>query len=190
MRRISWAARHAGFFVCASLTPLPAAAQDALTVAEARASLLGRWEGSYESLDGDTASEAFTWPVAVSIEDAGDGRTYIERQQFEGMDDDGALQVTVTILDQDGATEHGTQFVVGTLPELRSVALSLAEARDTTHWTLNGVADLERDGEALQARTAIVRDGDALVSTFELDPPGDEPAFGMTRRTLRRAAAH
>ena len=168
------------------LAPAPSPAQDSLTVAEARASLLGRWEGLYESLDGGAASEAFSWPVTVAIEDAGDGRTYIERQKFAGMDDDGALQLTVTILDSDGATEHGTQFVRGSVPEARSTNLTLTAARDATHWTLTGVADHRRDGEALQARTTIVREGDTLVSTVELDPPGDEPPFGATRRTLRR----
>ena len=46
-----------------------------------------------------------------------------------------------------------------------------------------------RDGDALQGRITIVRDGDAQVSTLELDPPGDEPPFGATRRTLRRSGA-
>jgi hypothetical protein len=182
---LRWLSLLAGAAVLA-FAPVPALAQDSPTVAEARASLLGRWEGLYESLDRGAASEAFSWPVAVSIEDAGDGRTYIERQQFEGMDDDGALQVTVSILDPDGVTEHGTQFVSGTVPEPRSMHLTLTEARDATHWTLTGVADHRRDGHALQGRTTIVRDGDTLVSTVELDPPGDEPPFGATRRTLRR----
>lgn len=169
-----------------SLAAVPALAQDGVTVAEARASLLGRWEGLYESLDRSAASEAFSWPVAVSIEDAGDGRTYIERQKFAGMDDDGALLVTVTILDPDGTTEHGAQFVIGTVPEPRSVSLTLAEARDATHWTLTGLADYRLDGEALQTRTTMVRDGDTLVTTLEIDPPGEEPPFGAIRRSLRR----
>ena len=181
-----WRSVAAGAALLSALGPLPAFAQDGLTVAEARASLLGNWKGLYESLDSETASEAFSWPVEVSIEDAGDGRTYIERQQFEGMDDDGALQVTVTILDHDGQTEHGTQFTSGTLPAPRSIGLTLADARDATHWTLNGSAEIASEEQPLQARYVLRRDGDTLVSTFELDPPGDEPPFGMTRRTLRR----
>jgi hypothetical protein len=81
-----------------ALAPVPAAAQEPPSVAEARASLPGRWEGGFEALDDGLASESFAWPIAVSIEDAGDGRTLIERQQFEAMDDDGALIVTVTLL--------------------------------------------------------------------------------------------
>src|SRR5687768_3385737 len=69
--------RLAGAALLAALAPVGAAAQEALTVAEARASLLGRWEGTFELLDEGT-SESFEWPVAVSIEDAGDGSTYIE----------------------------------------------------------------------------------------------------------------
>jgi hypothetical protein len=171
----------------AALAPVAASAQQALTVAEARASLLGRWEGKFELLDEGT-SESFEWPVAVSVEDAGDGSTYIERQQFAGMDDDGALQVLVTLLDADGVTEHATLFTRGTVPEQRTVTLTLAAGRDARHWTLHGTRDYERDGEALQARYAITRDGDSLVATFEVDPAGDEPPFGMTRRTLRRVA--
>ena len=46
-----------------------------------------------------------------------------------------------------------------------------------------------RDGDALQGRITIVRDGYTLVSTLELDPPGDELPFGATRRALRRTGA-
>lgn len=184
-----WLSVAAGLVALCALGPAPALAQDGLTVADARASLLGRWEGLYERLDSGAASEAFRWPIAVTIEDAGDGRTYIERQQFEGMDDDGALLVTVTILDHDGQTEHGTQFTSGTLPAPRSVSLTLADARDATHWTLEGMAELAEDGQPIPARYVFKRDGDALVTTFELDPPGDEPPYGLTRRTLRRIAA-
>lgn len=166
----------------------PLQAQQAPTVAEARASLVGRWEGVHESLDGDSASEAFTWPIAVTIEDAGDGSTLIERVQFEGMDDDGALQLTVTQLDADGTTEHASFYSRGSVPEHRSVAVSLAAARDAAHWTLEGTAELTRDGQPLQARYALVRDGDSLVSTVELDPVGDEPPYGRTRRTLSRVS--
>ena len=177
-------------FACAAwlalAAPCAAAAQDPLTVAEARASMVGRWEGVHESLDAGAASEAFNWPVAVEIEDAGDGSTHIERVQFAEMDDDGALQVTVTLLDADGVTEHGSLYSRGSAPEHRSVTLALAAARDETHWTLNGVGNYERDGGTMEVRYLIVRDGATLVSTFELDPPGEEPPFGQTRRTLRR----
>ena len=169
----------------AALVGAHASAQDAPTVADARASMLGDWEGKFELLDEGT-SETFEWPVAVSIEDAGDGRTHIERQQFAAMDDDGALQILVTLLDPDGMTEHGTLFTRGTVPEHRTVTLSLSAGEDASHWTLFGVEDYERDGELLQARYLVTRDGDSLVATFEVDPSGDEPPFGMTRRTLRR----
>ena len=172
-----------------ALLAVPVQAQEAPTVAEARASMVGRWEGRVELLEEGVASEGFDWPVAVAIEDAGDGRTLIERQQFAGMSDDGALQVRITMLDADGMTEHGSLFSRGTLPEHHTVTLSLAAGRDATHWTLHGIEDYERDGEALQARSVVMRDGDSVVATFEVDPAGDEPPFGMTRRTLRRVAA-
>jgi hypothetical protein len=174
--------------LAAALIAAPLQAQEGPTIAEARASLVGQWEGVHESLDGNAASEAFSWPIAVTIEDAGDGSTLIERVQFEGMDDDGALQLTVTQLDADGATEHASLYSRGSAPEHRNVAISLTAARDATHWTIEGTADLTRDGQALQARYSIVRDGNGLVSTFELDPAGDEPPFGGTRRTLQRVA--
>jgi hypothetical protein len=172
-----------------ALAPVPAAAQEPPSVAEARASLPGRWEGGFEALDDGLASESFAWPIAVSIEDAGDGRTLIERQQFEAMDDDGALIVTVTLLDPDGVTEYASLYIRGSMPEHRTATLSLTGARDATHWTLHAVEDYVRDGEALQARQAMVRDGDSLVITREVDPEGEEPAFGKTRRTLRLVEA-
>ena len=174
-----------------ALAPAPAAAQDdRVTVAEARASLSGRWEGRFEALDDGLASETFEWPIEVSIEDAGDGHTLVERQQFAAMEEeDGSLHVTVTTLDPDGVTEYSSVYVRGSPPEHRAMALSLAEARDETHWTLRGVEDLERDGELLQARYSLVREGDTLVATFEVDPAGEEPPFGMTRKTLRRVEA-
>jgi len=169
--------------------PCPAAAQDAPSLAEARASMLGRWEGTFEALDEGLASESFAWPIAVSIEDAGDGRTLIERQQFEAMKDDGALLVTVTLLDADEVTEFRSVYVRGSPPEHRTATLSLADARDAEHWTLHGVEDYVRDGEELQARQSIVRDGETMVVTYEVDPAGEEPPFGRTRRTLRRVGA-
>jgi hypothetical protein len=168
--------------------PVPALAQEALTVAEARASMLGRWQGKVELLDEGT-NESFDWPVAVTIEDAGDGNTQLERQQFEGMSEDGALHVSVSLLDPDGVTEYRSLYVRGSLPEHRTVTLSLTAAEDAAHWTLYGSEDYERDGELLQARFLVVRDGDTVVSTFEVDPAGDEPPFAQTRRTLRRVAA-
>ena len=183
-----WRQALAALALLAALAPVQALAQDGLTVAEARASMVGRWEGTLELLEEGAASEAFEWPIAVSIENAGDGRTHIERQQAEGMTDDGALTTTVTLLDPDGVTEHGTTFVGGSVPEHRTLTLSLAAGRDAAHWTLHGVEDYVRDGEALQARYVVIRDGDTLISTFEVDPAGDEPPFGTTRKTLRRVA--
>ncbi len=169
----------------AALAPVCASAQEALTVAEARASLVGHWQGRFELLDEGT-SDSFDWPVAVTIEDAGDGSTHIERQQFDAMADDGSLQVLVTMLDADGLTEHRSLFSRGTLPEHSTVTLSLTAGEDASHWTLFGSEDYEHDGELLQARYLVTRDGDTVVSTFEVDPSGDEPPFGMTRRTLRK----
>ena len=166
--------------------PVAALTQDGLTVAEARASMVGRWEGRLELLEDGAASEAFDWPVEVTVEDAGDGRIYIERQQFQAMTDDGSLQIVVTLLDPDGMTEHGSLYSSGTLPEHRTVTLALTAGQDATHWTLYGVEDYVRDGEPLTARYLTTRDGDTVVTAFEIDPAGDEPPFGMTRRTLRR----
>jgi hypothetical protein len=172
--------------VAAALAAAPLQAQSPPTIAEVRASLVGHWQGLHESLDGNAASETFAWPVAVTVEDAGDGATLLERVRFEGMDDDGALQLTVSLLDADGATEHASLYSRGSPPEHRTVALTLAAARDTRTWTLAGIAELDRDGHTLEARYQIVRDGDRLVSTVEFDPPGDDPPYGRTRRTLRR----
>lgn len=157
-----------------------------LTVAQARASLIGRWTGE---LDADPGSALMRWPMATEITDAGDGATLIERQVIRRVPGDGGRLVTiVSMLDRDGATEHRSQLTLGTPPEHSTLTLSLASARDAAHWTLLGVEDYVHEGRALQSRTRTVRDGDTLVIEFEVDPAGEEPAFGRVRWTLRRAA--
>lgn len=171
-----------------ALLPAGVSAQP-LTVAQARASLIGRWAGELDADPGNPGSASMRWPMATEITDAGDGATLIERQVIRRVPGDGGRLVTiVSMLDRDGATEHRSQLSMGTPPEHTTLTLSLASARDAAHWTLLGVEDYVHQGRALQSRTRTVRNGDTLVIEFEVDPAGEEPAFGQTRWTLRRAA--
>ena len=181
--------RRLSLLVCAALiaahVPGQARAQADLTVTQARASMLGRWTGRLELLEGGVASEIFNWPVTVSIEDAGHGRIHIERESME-VAGTRSVSVRVTMLDHDGITEHRSYFTSGTTPEHSTLTLTLAAARDSTHWTLQGVRDYVYNGRSLQARLVITRDGNSLVTDFEVDPAGDEPPIAQRRRTLRR----
>jgi hypothetical protein len=171
-----------------ALCPAAAEAQPALTVAEARGSLVGRWTGHLDA-DADNPNPLFRLPLTSEIVDGGDGATMIERQLIRGGPENGGRLVTiVSLLDRDGVTLHSTQQTGGTAPEHSTLTLSLVAARDASHWRMLGVEDYVHGGRSLQSRTTTVLDGDSLVIEFEVDPAGEEPPFGKIRWEMRRAA--
>jgi hypothetical protein len=172
--------------------PVPAAAQDAPpTLAEARASLAGAWEGELQYLDYSSG----TWqgiPVTVTVTLEGDGNTLTRRATFDDGPTVGNVFITsLEMLGPDGVTEYSTGFRAGRVPELGTANLTLASATDAAHWTMLAVEEGTDDNRPARIRRTITRDGASLVTLKQvefLDEPGEE-WFSRNRTVLTRVGA-
>lgn len=161
----------------ALLLAAPAAAQDApLTLAEARASLAGAWEGELQYRDYQSGE----WqgiPMTVTVTREGDGNTLTRRATFDDGPRVGNVYITsLEMLGPDGVTEYATGFRAGRVPELSKATLSLAAATDAAHWTMLAVSEGTDDDRPARIRSTITRDGASLTSLKEvdfLDEPGE-----------------
>lgn len=177
----------------AAITTLtvPLGAQDtlpAVTLAEARASTAGAWEGQLQYLDYSSGN----WegiPVTVTVTLEGDGNTLTRRATFDDGPKVGNVFITsLEMLGPDGTTEYSTGFRAGRVPELGTATLTLASATDAAHWTMLAVEEGTDDDRPARIRLTITRDGASLVSLKEvefLDEPGEQ-WFSRNRTVLTR----
>lgn len=167
-------------------TPPPAPAP--LTVATARQSLVGEWQGKLEYRDYQ-ADRWFGLPVKTRISDGGDGVTLIRVSDFDDGPRVGNVRITsVSLLD--GASETTATFRKGRKPELATFTLALAPAsRDATRWTLVETAQGTDNDRPATIRLTTVRDGGRLVTLKEVDFTDDSKAEWLVRNrtTLERA---
>ena len=174
-----------------ALAPLAtqAATPAPLTIAQARASTLGNWRGKLEYRDYQ-ADKWFGLPVAVIVSDGGDGVTQLRVADFDDGPKTGTVRITtVSILDPALGTETGASFRKGRVPELQTARLTLAAARDPTHWTLvETIAGTDADRPAT-LRETTVRDGARMVTLKEVDFTDDAKVEWLVRNrtTLLRA---
>ncbi len=172
--------------------PVAAQAPPALTLAEARASLAGAWEGQLQYLDYSSGK----WegiPVTVTVTLEGDGNTITRRATFDDGPRVGNVFITsLEMLGPDGVTEYSTGFRAGRVPELGKATLTLAAATDAAHWTILAVEEGSDDNRPARIRLTSTRDGDSLVTLKEVDFLDDdkEEWFSRNRTVLARAAAH
>lgn len=161
------------------LLAAPAAAQDApaITVAEARASLAGAWEGQLQYRD----YTSNTWegiPMTVSITVEGDNNTVTRRAVFDDGPRVGNVFITaLEMLGPDGTTEYATSFRAGRVPEIGKASLTLTAADDAAHWTMSAIEDGMDDNRPARIRATTTRDGASLTTLKEvdfLDAPGEE----------------
>jgi hypothetical protein len=182
-------------FALAALTPAaPAVAQQAapaVTLAQARASTAGAWQGELQYLDYQSGE----WqgiPVAVKVTLEGDGNTLTRRAEFDDGPQVGMVYITsMAILDKDGRTEYSTGFRAGRTPELGSDTLTLASAFDAAHWTILATRDGMDDNRPARIRETTTRDGASMVTLKEidfLDEPGEQ-WFSRNRTVLERIPA-
>lgn len=178
--------------IAALIPALPAAAQDAapaVTLAQARASTAGAWQGELQYLDYQSGE----WqgiPVTVTVTLEGDGNTLSRRAQFDDGPRVGIVYITsMAILDKDGTTEYSTGFRAGRTPELSSYTLTLGAAADAAHWTMLATRVGMDDNRPARIRETTTRDGASMVTLKEvdfLDEPGEQ-WFSRNRTVLEKA---
>ena len=169
----------------------PAAAQlaPAITLAQARASTAGAWEGELQYLDYQSGE----WqgiPVSVTVTLERDGNTLLRRAVFDDGPRVGNVYITgISMLGKDGVTEYGTGFRAGRTPWFEAATLTLAAATDASHWTIIAVREAEDDNRPARIRETTTRDGASLVTLKEVDFLDDagEEWFSRNRTVLTQA---
>ena len=164
-----------------ALTPAP------LTVASARQSLVGQWQGKLEYRDYQ-ADKWFGLPVKVRVSDGGDGVTLVRTADFDDGPKVGNVRIT-TVSMLDGASETTATFRKGRKPELATATLALGStSKDATHWTLVETETATDDDRPATIRLTTVRDGGKLVTLKEVDFTDDTKAEWLVRNrtTLER----
>lgn len=168
----------------AALLAAPAAAQEAspaLTIAEARAGLVGAWEGQLQYRDYQSGEwEGIPMTVTVTIE--GDGNTITRRAVFDDGPRVGNVYITsLEMLGPDGSTEYATSFRADRAPALSAARLTLVSAADAAHWTMIAVLDGEDDDRPARIRATTTRDGERLTTLKEVDFLDDAAEEWLTR---------
>src|SRR5205085_151195 len=138
---------------------LAVAASAEPTVATARTSLIGRWEGKLEYRDYQ-ADKWFGLPVLVEVRDGGDGVTLIRTADYDDGPSTGVVRITtVSMLAEDGQHESAATFRKGRPVEVETAALRLSEVRDKEHWTLVETIAGSDDDRPAAIRLTTTRDG-------------------------------
>ena len=169
-----------------AVAPATAAPAPPVTVASARQSLVGQWQGKLEYRDYQ-ADKWFGLPVKVRVSDGGDGVTLIRVADFDDGPKTGIVRITTVSL-LDGATETSATFRKGRKPGLSTATLALTASRDATHWTLTETETATDDNRPATLRLTTVRDGAKLVTLKEVDFTDDTKAEWLVRNrtTLER----
>lgn len=170
----------------AALTAAPAAP---VTLATARASMLGRWQGKLEYRD-YRENKWFGIPVAVTLRDMGDGATTLRTSEYDDGPKTGIVRITsLSLLAADG-TEYDTSFRKGRVPDLTTASLALTAATDPTHWTIVATTKGQDDNRPATLRETSVRNGASLITLKEVDFQDDqgEAWLARNRTTLMRVA--
>ena len=158
-----------------------------LTVAAARQSLVGQWQGKLEYRDYQ-ADKWFGLPVKVEVRDGGDGVTLIRTADYDDGPKTGNVRITsVSLLD--GTSETTATFRKARKPELETATLALGSAsKDSTRWTLVETESATDDNRPATIRLTTGRDGGKLVTLKEVDFTDDKKAEWLVRNrtTLER----
>jgi hypothetical protein len=177
--------------VIAALTfATPAIADDAasppIDVATARASLVGKWEGSLEYLD-YSADKWFGIPVKTQIEDQGDKATMLRRSDFDDGPKVGNVRITsVELFDAAAGTVTTGTFRKGRTVEVTTFAVRLdAAAKDATHWVMIEETLGKDNNRPATLRLTTTRNGDKIETLKQVDFQDDEKAEWLTRNRTR-----
>ena len=157
------------------------------TIASARQSLVGQWQGKLEYRDYQ-ADKWFGLPIKLRVSDGGDGVTLIRAADFDDGPRVGNVRIT-TVSMLDGAGETSATFRKGRKPELETATLTLSpDSRDATHWTLVETSTGTDNDRPATLRLTTKRDGAKLVTLKEVDFTDDTKAEWLVRNrtTLER----
>ena len=167
-----------------------AAEPPAITLAQARNSLVGSWEGKLEYRDYQ-ADKWFGLPVKVSVRDGGDGVTQLRVADFDDGPGTGIVRITsVSMLAADGTSEYTATFRKGRAAELGTAQLALTAGANAAHWVLVSTETASDDDRPARIRVTTARDGAVLVALKEVDFTDDagEAWLVRNRETLTRMA--
>ena len=173
------------FFALPPATPQPAAPAT-IDLAQARASLEGRWQGKLEYLD-YSANKWFGIPVTTNVEDQGDKATIIRRSDFDDGPSVGNVRITtVELFDATKATVAVGTFRKGREPEISVYTARLeGAANDATHWTILEEAKATDDDRPAMLRLTTIRNGNSVESLKQIDFLDDGKSEWVTRNRTR-----
>ncbi|MEO1222282.1 MAG: hypothetical protein AAFY42_13195, partial [Pseudomonadota bacterium] len=146
--------------------PAPAAEPaPSFTPAQAFTSLEGTWEGTlaYRDYQSDNLE---TIPVAVDMEALPDGQTMVQR--FDYSDPGFQVYITNLIAIEDGLLTGATARA-GRAFETYEKRISVEEAASNTQWTAILSSEGSDDNRPAMIRETMVRDGDTVKITKEID---------------------
>jgi len=160
-------------------------ATNPLTPAEARQSLVGRWEGKLEYRDYQ-ANRWFGLPVKVEVRDGGDGVTLIRTADYDDGPTTGNVRITtVTLLAANGTEETGATFRKGRAVELETAKLSLeAVSTSSDNWTMIETSSGSDDNRPATLRLTTTRSRNKLVTWKEVDFSDDSKAEWLVRNRM------
>jgi hypothetical protein len=164
----------------------PQTAAPRVTIADARASLTGAWEGKLEYRD-YSADRWFGIPVKTRIEDQGDGATVIRKADFDDGPSVGNVRITsVELFDAKAGTISVGTFRKGRAVEVTSYSVRLEGAPvQPTVWVMVEEADGRDDNRPARIRLTTTREGNALETVKTVDFLDDEKSEWLTRNRTR-----
>jgi len=172
------------FVATAFVVAAPAAAEPSL--AEARQSLVGRWQGKLEYRDYQ-ADRWFGLPVIVEVRDGGDGVTLIRTADYDDGPSTGTVRITtVSMLAPNGTEETSATFRKGRAVETATAKLALVgSSKDRENWTLIETIAGKDDDRPATIRLTTTRTGKKVVTLKEVDFQDDSKAEWLGRnRTM------
>lgn len=158
------------------------------SIAELRLALVGNWNGALEYLDYQSR-QWFGLPLAVAVEDGGDGVTIIRKSDYDDGPAVGNVRIVgAAMYDPESGTEYIGTFRAGRPAELIAYSIRLEAVSDLENWTMIAETDGEDGGEPARIRETTVRAGDSLTTLKEVDPVNDGADEWITRNrtTLTR----
>lgn len=194
-----WKIGHVFLFGCLSLSVSTAIADedakhDAVTLADTRVELGGRWQGQLEYRDYQS-DRWFGIPVTLDVRTIDGGATVIRIASFDDGDSGTVYITTVSMLAPDDSTEYVGSFRADRPAELGTVSLRFAdmngsESINATHWTVVAETDGMDDNRPATIRETTRRNGPNLVTLKEVDYSDDdkEEWLQRNRTTIEKVA--
>ncbi|MEO7635066.1 MAG: hypothetical protein ABIS38_05410 [Sphingomicrobium sp.] len=159
------------------------------TAAEARQSLVGRWQGKLEYRDYQ-ADRWFGLPVKVEIRDGGDGATLIRTADFDDGPEAGIVRITtVSLIAANGMEDTSATFRKGRAVELSTAKATIAPgSTNSANWTMVETVIGSDDDRPATVRLTTTRTNGKVVTLKEVDFRDDPATVWLVRNrtTLER----